>query len=553
VSSDAGAIVGGSWKVVDAACRIEEARQYESMFTQGNGYLSVRGSLEEGFSDDPQDRDYWRLPTNVTLEKGVDQKSVLGTFIPSVTGVHPLLNEQMANLPWFFDLRIECAGESLDVEASRLPRHCRVLDMRTGLLLRVVDWTTPAGVTVHLRYRRFVSAAEPHLSVLELHARTDGEPVTLTVRAGLDARVRTSGYNHFRSVRAWSGDTEARLQVSTDAGAQVVQRCALEGVEGLRGETHESCVELVGTLTVDGRGAAVLKRIAVANSADDDAPEETTASVLRESRRRTFRELYRSHRAVWQERWCRGDVRIEGEPAIQHAVRFSLYHLLRAVRPGDDTVGIDPKAASSAAYFGRFFWDTELYLLPFFLYTDPEAARSLVAFRCRTLDGARENARAYGYPGARYAWESAPDGTEQCPNWQYADHEIHVTADVVYGIRHYVRATGDRQFLFREALPVLVETARYWLARVDWLDGCAHLLGVMGPDEYAPFSNDNYYTNRLVKLSLDYTEATLAQLQDSDPRSYGEAVRRLRITEEERREFRQTAAACGYRETSLAI
>ncbi|HPD31148.1 MAG TPA: glycosyl hydrolase family 65 protein, partial [Phycisphaerae bacterium] len=156
------------------------------------------------------------------------------------------------------------------------------------------------------------------------------------------------------------------------------------------------------------------------------------------------------------------------------------------------------------AYWGRYFWDTEMFLLPFYLYTNPVRARTLVDFRVQSLAGAKENANRYGYPGARSAWESDAEGRECCPNWQYADHEVHVTADVVYGLAHYAHATGNMDYLRGPAAEVILETARYWMARLDWRegDGYPSLLGVMGPDEYTPISNNNSYTNRMVAFAL---------------------------------------------------
>jgi trehalose/maltose hydrolase-like predicted phosphorylase len=213
--------------------------------------------------------------------------------------------------------------------------------------------------------------------------------------------------------------------------------------------------------------------------------------------------LHAEHAEVWQERWQSCDVVVEGDERAQRALRVSLYHLLRAHVPNDDRVAIDGKGYAGEAYWGRYFWDTEMFLLPFYLYTAPECARTLVDYRVNTLAGARKNAHRYGYAGARYAWESDADGNECCPNWQYADHEVHVTADVVYGLAHYARAVDD-DYLRGRAAEVVVATARYWMQRLDWRVGEDHpsLLGVMGPDEYTPISNNNAYTNRLVKYAL---------------------------------------------------
>ncbi|MEI6970933.1 MAG: glycosyl hydrolase family 65 protein, partial [bacterium] len=197
------------------------------------------------------------------------------------------------------------------------------------------------------------------------------------------------------------------------------------------------------------------------------------------------------------------DVLIEGDDEAQLAMRASVYHLLRAHVPGDSRVAIDAKGYAGEAYWGRFFWDTEMYLLPFYLYTDPLRARTLVDFRVRALPGARDNAASYGYRGARYPWESDSDGRECCPNWQYRDHEIHVTADVAYAMAHYARA-AEPAYVRGPAAEAIVEAARYWLDRMDRRPGDSHpsILGVMGPNEYGPINSNNAYTNRLAAFAL---------------------------------------------------
>ena len=224
----------------------------------------------------------------------------------------------------------------------------------------------------------------------------------------------------------------------------------------------------------------------------------------------SYDRLPEEHVGAWAGRWARSDVRIDGDDQSQLAMRAAIHHLLRAHVPGDSRVAIDAKGYAGEGYFGRFFWDTEMCLLPFYLYTAPEAARTLVDFRLNTLDGARRKAAAGGYPGAQYAWESDVSGRECCPNWQYGDHEVHVTADVAYGLAHYARAAGGPEYLHGPAAGVLVETARYWLARCDRRPGESRssLLGVMGPDEYTPISDNNCWTNRMVSLALGLAAET---------------------------------------------
>ncbi|MCK4515174.1 MAG: glycoside hydrolase family 65 protein, partial [Spirochaetaceae bacterium] len=261
-----------------------------------------------------------------------------------------------------------------------------------------------------------------------------------------------------------------------------------------------------------------------------------------EGRRIGYTDLYDEHVAEWAILWEHSKVTVDSDQPLQKNLNASIYHMLRAHRKGEARFSICPKAHAGEAYFGRYFWDTEIFLLPFFIYTDPAHARDMLRFRISTLPGAKRNAARYGYIGARYAWESSLNGDEECPNWQYADHEVHVTADVVYGLVHYIRATGDIDFALREAFPVFVETARYWVSRTDFLeDGTRHLLGVMGPDEYSPFSRDNAYTNWLVCFSLNATVefANLCRLEHPD--LYAGYERDLQLTEKELQLFSTVA------------
>ncbi len=247
--------------------------------------------------------------------------------------------------------------------------------------------------------------------------------------------------------------------------------------------------------------------------------------------------------AVWRERWAATDVVVEGDPASQLALRVSLYHMLRAVVEDDSRCAIDAKAAAGEAYCGRYFWDTEVFILPLFLYTRPAVGSTLARFRVSSLPGARRNAQRYGYPGARYAWESAPSGDENCPNWQYCDHEVHVTADAAYGLWHAHLTNPDDTGFLRDAVEVFIETARYWCERVTWnaARDAYEMLMVMGPDEYTPFSRNNAYTNRLAALALNLAASAWEELERRDASVAAGLRDKLRLDGRELVRFRQIA------------
>lgn len=477
------------------------AKGYEGLFTQGSGYLHIRGSFEEGLAESPQNVTYLRRPANVSAEKFPEMKVKWGTFVPGIYGNHPLMGKELANLPYFLELTPTIDGERLDMEQCQIEDYQRTLSFYSATLTRTFRWITRSGAVVSVRFERLVSAARPHLCLQRLTLTSDRD-AALFLRAGVDSDVRTSGYDHFARV-AIMRDAADRMQcdVTLDSGDWVRERVhvMLPGSEWSYA-AEDRRAALVTSLRLSAQQpVTVEKRTAVSTSFDEPAYDLSQLPGLESD----YETLAQEHRSVWRERWRHADVLIEGDDHAQVALRVSLYHLLRS-HPNDSRLAIDPKGYAGDAYRGLYFWDTEMYLLPFFLYTDPVRGRMLTDFRIGTLAGARLNAAEYGYSGARYPWEGDAEGIDQCPNWQYRDHEVHVTADVVYGLAHYARAAARPEYLTDEARDVLRETARYWLERVDWRqgDGYPSLLGVMGPDEYTPISSNNAYTNRLVSLAL---------------------------------------------------
>ena len=500
-----------SWTLTEQHFRVEDNCAREGLFAQGNGYLHIRASLEEHLDGAPQNVDYMRMPANVTAEKFPETKAKWGTYVPGIFGPHPLLGSEMINLPFFLGLIPYVDGERLDLEAAgeRISNYRRELDLHSGLLRRVFDWETTAGTDVRIAFERFVSGARSHLCVQRLRVECEQE-AELTVHAGLDADVRTNGYDHFTSVSLEPDDdngTTCTVVTDADDRINILSRLGGTGAKWRYAEDGPRRAGRHATFELKPESPVVVeKRTAVVTSRDLDAHK--AEPVLDRTEQLGWEELKEETRQHWAARWEQSDVRVEGDTRSQIALRTSIYHLLRAHPGRDSRVSIDAKGYAGEAYWGRFFWDTDIYILPFFIYTRPEAARTLVDFRVGSLSGARANASDYGYPGARYAWESDHRGRECCPSWQYRDHQVHVTADVVYGMAHYSRA-AEPGYLDTEGSEVVTATARYWTERMDTRPGEDHpsILGVMGPDEYSPISHNNSYTNRQVAFTLERAAA----------------------------------------------
>ncbi|MDQ2762877.1 MAG: glycoside hydrolase family 65 protein, partial [Pseudomonadota bacterium] len=255
------------------------------------------------------------------------------------------------------------------------------------------------------------------------------------------------------------------------------------------------------------------------------------------------------HEASWAHRWQESDLVIGGNPAAQHALRFALYHLNGAANPQDESVSIAARALTGADYHGHVFWDTEIFLLPFYTLTWPEAARALLMYRFHTLDGARAKAKRMGWRGAIYAWESAGTGAETCPEHAIGPdrrvvdilcgtQELHISADVAYAVWRYWEATGDDVFLREAGAEILLETARFWSSRAQAeADGRHHIRGVIGPDEYHETIDDNAFTNVMARWNIRCGLAIAALLQRRWPDHWATLSREIGLDDVELRQW----------------
>lgn len=266
--------------------------------------------------------------------------------------------------------------------------------------------------------------------------------------------------------------------------------------------------------------------------------------------------LMNDSQAAWQREWQASDVVIEGDDEVQLAVRFNLYQLLIAAPRQDERVSIGAKTLSGFGYRGHTFWDTEMFMLPFFTFTRPQIARNLLSYRWHTLAGARRKANANRYAGAQYAWESAATGDEVTPAWvpHYIDPkvlvriwtgdiEIHVSADIAYAIDQYWRVSGDDAFLLERGLEIILETAKFWASRAEWNEqrGLFEFKDVIGPDEYHDHVDNNAYTNYLARWHLLKALELLEWVEADHPETAASLAARLNISAAERTRWSQVA------------
>ena len=224
-------------------------------------------------------------------------------------------------------------------------------------------------------------------------------------------------------------------------------------------------------------------------------------------------------------------------------MRFNAYHLLITANPNDHRANIGAKSLSGEGYKGHVFWDTEIFMLPFYIYTQPETAKALLMYRYHCLDAAKENAIKNGFKGAQYPWESADTGEEVTPKWTHdgkhriwtGEEEIHITSDVVYGILTYLTATGDVDFFLDYGAEILFETARFWDSRLEHnaAEDRYELKRVIGPDEFHEHVDNNVFTNYLTQWNLEQAISWFAALESDHPEAFAKLTQKLGLTAQE--------------------
>jgi kojibiose phosphorylase len=244
-----------------------------------------------------------------------------------------------------------------------------------------------------------------------------------------------------------------------------------------------------------------------------------------------FDTLLQESESAWSQRWQSANIEIEGDKQADAALRYVVFELIANNSAKDSSVSIGARGLTHTRYKGCYFWDTDIFMMPFYLYTAPEAARNLMQYRTDALPQAKKHAQEMNCLGARYPWMASYDGSEQCESWDIGASELHVTADVVHALNQYVQATGDEKFYLHEAAKVYIETARFWQSRYSPELGTrkVNLLFCKGPDEYCGITSNNLYTNVLVKENLKLAQDAADYLYQYDRPAY----LRLGITAEE--------------------
>jgi nigerose phosphorylase len=511
-----------------------------TVFALANGYMSSRGT-----------------PDHAPLGRpGVVGHHINGIY-DSPTG--DILQREMINIPAWTPIRLD-----IEEETGELVDYARTLDMRQGLLRQTARWRTANGITATVTSERLVSLDRPHLALIRWQLQTD-QTCRVTIRSAIDARVTNRfAATHFAASQAHADFTRSQVEIVTIEQQHRVLVMADHQITGVastlrwKGEssTQWAANECRFVMRPD-MTATLTKYIAVYDSRFAEGNlTELARGELAAARAAGYTALRAEHARRWADLWAESDVVITGDDEAQIALRFSLFHLL-ANAPHSDRVSISARGLQGQDYWGSIFWDCDIYVLPFFTYTQPDYARRCLLYRYHTLDGARRKARGLDFEGAYYAWQSQETGDETCALYvfdnpltgekirsYFADEQIHISADVVYALWQYVRATNDLDFLADYGLEIACEVARFFAARSTHnaaLDRY-ELRTVLGPDEYHERVDNNAYTNALARYSLEIALAALDQIRVENPTACDRLRNKIALEDDEIARWRAVAA-----------
>ena len=512
-----------SWVIEETGFDRENVELNGNKFLQGNGYMGYRGTLEE----------FSREQLAACILGGIYDK-VGDAWREPISAPNGLFT------------RLTCDGEPLSVLSGDVEEHTQSLDIRSAIHRRRTVFDAPSGNSVLVQAERFVALDDVHLLALKYSFRPSKD-CRIVIETGIDGDVWDLNGPHLENLEAEpEGDLITLNATTHELGLVVSVAEALDKDFGAAQEIVATSKSIIRKITVEARANVeytLHKYVSIFSGADAvPDPSASTIASAAAAAAHGFDGLLVEHRALWDARWQVSDVQVRGDEEAQLALRYSIYHLLIIAPTHSDKVSIPARGLSAQAYKGAIFWDTEIFMLPFFLYTNPSIARNLIRYRINTLDGARRKAAEYGFRGAYYAWESQETGDDACTHFAFndvftgrpmrtyfRDKQVHISADVVYALWQYYRQTGDESVLVDGGAEVILECARFFFSYSYFKKekNRYEILDVTGPDEYHERINNNIYTSMMVRNTLEIALETVDLLEAKYPDAYADLISRL--------------------------
>ena len=539
---------GPEWLVEENEFDKAKVNFYETIFTVGNGYLGTRGSLEEGH-----------------------EAAWPGTYINQIFDHYDSFVVDMVNAPSWPALSIWVEGKKLSIHNCELLDYKRTLDLKKGVLHRLTRFKDSEGRITRYESLRYASLSDRHFfevsasitpenydGTIEIYSEIDGDVLNLDLTPAYKEKptfapeMKWHKWSKSRHLKAKTSDhteTTTYLELATlERPYHVGYASALQvsGPHELNSNADYNKTSQRATFKAK-RGETInfqkLTSIYTNRDVEQAGLKSSCLKTLKSNLAKGFNERSTEHFKAWEEKWADCDIIIEGDEAINNAVRFNIYHLLITANEFDPKANVGAKSLSGEGYRGHIFWDTEIFLLPFYTFTQPDTAEALLLYRYHTKEGARDYAMEGNHKGIRYPWESADTGHEVTPEWTAdgtvriwtGERELHITAMVVYAMLTYYEATRNIDFILDYGAEILFETTRFWKSRLEYNKekDRYELTKVEGPDEFHHLVDNSVYTNWTTKWSMQKAVKYYHELVKEHPERIKPLIKKLALTDKE--------------------
>jgi alpha,alpha-trehalose phosphorylase len=514
------------WRLVEKKYNPSRMAQMETLFALANGYLGIRGTFEEGSP----------VFQKGTLINGFHETWPI-TYAESAHG-YAKTGQTIVNAPDGTLIRLYVDDEPLDLGRSRLVAYERSLNMQTGILERDVTWEKGSGKQIRIRSRRLVSFEQRHVAAISYEVTLLNADAPIVISSELVYQEESQAVEgDQRGSRAFAERVLLPQGLDASEGRAILTAMTRTSKMtlgcGMEHQVESDCPFDLKNQSSKERGRVIISVQGVAGQtvrltklltyhASRHAPMDELAErvdrALDRARSLGFEGLATSQQAWLGRFWERADVEVRGNDEIQQVMRCNLFHIHQA-SARTDGMGLPAKGLTGQGYEGHYFWDTEIYVLPFLIYTSPQVARNLLLFRYRMLDAARKRAREVNQQGALFPWRTV-NGEEASAYYAAGTAQYHINADIMYALMKYAQITGDTELLYREGAEMLVETARMWRSLGFYSErnnGQFCINAVTGPDEYNTVVNNNAFTNLMARENLWAAAKTLERLRTNHP------------------------------------
>ncbi|MCF6182022.1 glycoside hydrolase family 65 protein [Lutibacter sp.] len=542
-------IIPNEWSILEEGFNKENVKSSESLFSIGNGALGQRANFEEDYSGSSFQGSY-----------------IGGIYYPDKTRVgwwkngYPEYFAKVLNAPNWIGIRIKINNTILDLNACKVQKFKRELNMKEGWLSRSFNAILETGEEIEVFTKRFISITHNEIGAIKYAVKAVNFSGEITFSPYLDAGIvnQDSNYDEFfwKTLQIKEGKNNACILSKTlKTGFEVATAMEVSFEHNSNRIkipqevlTQENSISYSYKVNCSqGDVATIYKYGSYATSLNHNSDKliDVAFKNVATANKLGFKTLLAKQKKSWNTIWSTSDIKIEGDIKAQQGIRFNIFQLNQTYLGTDSRLNIGPKGFTGEKYGGSTYWDTEAYCIPFYMATkDASIAKKLLMYRYNQLDKAIENAKKLGFKNGAALYPMVTMNGEECHNeWEITFEEIHRNGAMIYGIYNYVNYTNDFEYIPKFGLEVMIGVARFWHQRANFSEAKNQyvILGVTGPNEYENNVNNNFYTNYLAKWCIEYAIESLQKVKNEYSEDYDRVLKKANLTEAETKQWLQVA------------